>query len=63
MISLVKPKYFIPVHGEYRHLQRHAEIAKKLGVNIDNLIDDYNPDAHADGMSQEEMMEYIKDKQ
>ncbi|MBE5821158.1 MAG: ribonuclease J [Clostridiales bacterium] len=38
MISLVKPKYFIPVHGEYRHLQRHAEIAKKLGVNKKNIF-------------------------
>ncbi len=30
--SLVKPKYFIPVHGEYRHLQQHANLARKLGM-------------------------------
>jgi ribonuclease J len=29
---LVKPKYFIPVHGEYRHLFRHAALAHQLGV-------------------------------
>ena len=32
----------------------------KMRHRVDNLIDDYNPDAHADGMTQEEMMEYIK---
>jgi len=33
----------------------------KARHRVDNLIDDYNPEAHADGMSQEEMMKYIKD--
>jgi ribonuclease J len=32
MLQLVKPKYFIPVHGEYRHLFRHAALAHQLGV-------------------------------
>ncbi len=32
MLQLVKPKYFIPVHGEYRHLFRHAALASQLGV-------------------------------
>jgi ribonuclease J len=32
LIKLVKPRYFIPVHGEYRHLVLHAETAKKNGV-------------------------------
>src|SRR5579863_5208974 len=31
MLQLVKPKYFIPVHGEYRHLFRHAALAYQLG--------------------------------
>jgi ribonuclease J len=32
MLSLIKPKYFMPVHGEYRHLHRHAMIAEDLGI-------------------------------
>ena len=32
----------------------------KMRHRVDNLIDDFDPDAHADGMSQEEMMEYVK---
>ncbi len=33
MLALVKPKYFIPVHGEYRHLIAHIETAKKMGID------------------------------
>ena len=32
MINLVRPKFFIPVHGDYRHLKRHAEMAGSMGV-------------------------------
>jgi ribonuclease J len=32
MLSLIKPKYFMPVHGEYRHLHHHAMIAENLGI-------------------------------
>jgi ribonuclease J len=32
MINLVRPKFFIPVHGDYRHLKRHAELAMATGV-------------------------------
>lgn len=32
MINLVRPKFFIPVHGDYRHLKRHIELAAGLGV-------------------------------
>ena len=38
MISLVRPKYFIPVHGEYRQLIAHSETAKKIGVNPENIF-------------------------
>ncbi|MGI4829850.1 MAG: ribonuclease J [Janthinobacterium lividum] len=32
MINLVRPKFFIPVHGDYRHLKRHAELAVATGI-------------------------------
>lgn len=35
--ALTKPKYAVPVHGEYRHLKRHAELAKEMGVEKDNV--------------------------
>ena len=38
MLALTKPKYFIPVHGEQRHLQRHAELAKSMGVAPRNVV-------------------------
>jgi len=36
--SLVKPKYAIPVHGEYRHRTAHGELAESLGVDKDNVF-------------------------
>ncbi len=36
--TLVRPKYFIPVHGEYRHLKKHAELAASLGMNKDKIF-------------------------
>ena len=36
--TLLRPKYFIPVHGEYRHLHHHAELAKRLGMPEDNVV-------------------------
>ena len=38
MHRLVNPKYFIPVHGEYRHLKQHAELAKSLGMPSENIF-------------------------
>ncbi|MBQ8417815.1 MAG: ribonuclease J [Phascolarctobacterium sp.] len=38
MHNLVRPKYFIPVHGEYRHLIKHANIAKDLGMPGKNIV-------------------------
>jgi len=32
MINLLRPKFFIPVHGDYRHLQKHVQLAKNTGV-------------------------------
>ncbi len=36
--TLVKPKYFIPVHGEYRMLWQHAELAESLGMPRENIV-------------------------
>src|ERR1700754_426831 len=33
MINLVRPKFFIPVHGDFRHLQRHARLAMDIGIS------------------------------
>jgi len=38
MLSLIKPKYFMPVHGEFRHMKAHADIAKNLGVDGNNIF-------------------------
>ncbi len=38
MHNLVRPKYFIPVHGEYRHLIKHAGLAKDLGMPKENIV-------------------------
>lgn len=38
MLSLIKPKYFIPVHGEYRMLRRHGELAVQMGVEKDHIL-------------------------
>ena len=38
MINLVKPEYFIPIHGEYRHLVVHARLAEKMGMPRDNVL-------------------------
>lgn len=38
MHTLVRPKYFVPVHGEYRMLHRHAQLAQELGMPADHVI-------------------------
>jgi len=37
LLHLVKPKYFIPIHGELRHLKQHATIAQEVGLSPDNI--------------------------
>jgi ribonuclease J len=36
--NLVRPKFFIPVHGEYRHLKKHAELAEQMGMKPENIF-------------------------
>ncbi|MBQ1941325.1 MAG: ribonuclease J [Anaerovibrio sp.] len=38
MHNLVRPKFFIPVHGEYRHLVKHAKLAQELGMPKENIF-------------------------
>ena len=38
LYSLVKPKYSIPIHGEYRHLQTHARMVQEMGIPKENVF-------------------------
>lgn len=38
MYTLLKPKYAVPVHGEFRHLMKHAELAESMGIDKDNIF-------------------------
>ena len=38
MMGITKPKYFIPMHGEYRHLRQHAKLAEKMGIPKENIF-------------------------
>ena len=38
LINLVKPKFFMPIHGEYRHLSLHSKLAQSVGIPQDNIF-------------------------
>ena len=38
MLNLVRPQYFAPIHGEYRHLVRHSALAREVGVTPENVF-------------------------
>ena len=38
LLNLVKPKFFMPIHGEYRHLSFHARLAESVGIHKDNTF-------------------------
>ena len=38
LLNLVKPKFFMPVHGEYRHLSLHSKLAQSIGIPKDNIF-------------------------
>jgi ribonuclease J len=38
MISLTKPKFFVPVHGEYKHLMKHSQLARTMGISENNIF-------------------------
>ena len=38
VLSLTKPRYFVPIHGEYRHLVKHAQLARRMGVAPERAV-------------------------
>ncbi|RJE86808.1 ribonuclease J [Paenibacillus sp. 1011MAR3C5] len=38
MLNLIKPKYFIPIHGEYRMLRQHAKLGESIGIERENIF-------------------------
>jgi ribonuclease J len=38
MLNLIRPRYFVPIHGEYRHLVLHARLARQVGVPPENIF-------------------------
>jgi ribonuclease J len=38
LLSITRPEWFVPVHGEYRHLRAHARLAEQMGVDADNVV-------------------------
>ena len=44
LINLTQPKYFMPIHGEYRHLHFHAELAKEMGMSPKRILTVSNGD-------------------
>jgi ribonuclease J len=38
LLNLVKPKFFMPIHGEYRHLTLHSKLAQSIGIPKDNIF-------------------------
>ncbi len=38
MLALTKPRFFMPVHGEYKHLKKHSNLAQSMGVQPENIV-------------------------
>jgi len=38
MLNLVRPRFFIPIHGEYRHLVKHSQLARKVGISPERCL-------------------------
>ena len=47
MLRLIRPKFFIPIHGEFRHLVLHARLAEEMGLSRDNILLAQNGDVIA----------------
>lgn len=44
MMEITRPRYFLPIHGEYRHLVHHSKLAKEVGIAPDNILTAVNGD-------------------
>jgi ribonuclease J len=38
MLNLIRPRFFVPIHGEYRHLVHHARMAEEVGISPENIF-------------------------
>jgi len=59
MLEWTRPKYFIPIHGEYRHLVHHAKLARECGVAEKNVLVAVNGDIVEMGPSRFEKIDHI----
>ena len=51
MLGLTRPKFFVPIHGEYKHMKKHAELAMSLGIAPDHIfISDVGKVLETDGV-------------
>ena len=57
--SILKPKFFVPVHGEYRMLYKHAELANELGVPMENIFIMNNGDMLSVGRKKAEITDHV----
>ena len=60
LLSMVKPKFFVPIHGEYRHLVLHASLARSMGVPKDNAFVLENGDVLELGQDSGKVVEKIR---
>jgi len=60
LLSMVKPKFFVPIHGEYRHLVLHANLARSMGVPKDNAFVLENGDVLELGQDSGKVVEKIR---
>ncbi len=61
MISLLQPKYFVPVHGEYRHLVLHGKLAQQCGIPRDRIVIMESGDVLDLGEEHAEIVDHVSD--
>lgn len=61
MLKMTKPRFFIPVHGEYRHLVKHARLARECGVKRDDALIAVNGDILELGADRLERVDHVEE--